>query len=61
MSQEVNRLKLVWWRTVVEDIYKYKKPAQNTPVALELAAAVKNHSLNKGTVSTIRFNAIHLR
>ena len=40
-------MKLAWWKTVVEDIYKGEKT--NSPVAMELAAAVERHNLSKGT------------
>ena len=46
-TQEVNRLKLMWWRGVVEDVYQNKSP-HKSPVALELAAVIKTYSLNKG-------------
>ena len=39
----------MWWRGVVEDMYK-NNPPRNSPVALELGAVIKNYSLNKGTV-----------
>lgn len=48
-DKEVNRLKLLWWRGVVEDLYQ-NRVTHNSPVVLELGALIRRHSLNKGFV-----------